>query len=232
VKRHVVDGIRNGRWKPGERIPSEHSMVAQFGVSRMTVNRALRELSAEGLLLRVSGVGTFIAQPKPQSALLKIADIAAEIKGRGHGYGLRILHHAAECASAEVAAALALRPGEPVYHLTCVHSENDSPVQIEDRYVSPKAARDFIRQRFEDVTPAQWLLDAVPLTEIEHVVEALRPTEAQAALLSLEPSEPCLVLLRRTWSNAVPVTYARFIHPGNRYRLGGRYVLKGGALIG
>jgi GntR family histidine utilization transcriptional repressor len=232
VKAHVAELVRSGEWKPGQRIPSEHMLVAQLGVSRMTVNRALRELAAEGLLLRIGGVGTFIAEPKPQSALLKIADIAAEIKGRAHRYALKIVQHGSEPASAPVAGALNLHVGDPVYHLTCVHTEDGDPVQIEDRYVNPRAAPRFIEQRFKDVSPAQWLLNAVPLTEIEHIVEALKPSVAEAVLLQLARTEPCLVLIRRTWSNTLPVTYARFVHPGSRYRLGGRYIVKSGALIG
>jgi len=232
VKRHVSERIKSGEWKPGARIPSEHALVAQLGVSRMTVNRALRELADQGKLVRIGGVGTFIADPKPQSALLKIADLAAEIQSRGHLYTRTILVHAREPASLETAAALGCQTGDSVYHLTCVHYENGVAVQIEDRFVNPAVAPDFIKQTFEDIPPAQWLLSSVPLTEIEHVVEALTPSAVEASLLGISMTEPCLVLVRRTWSHSVPVTFARFVHPGRRYRLGGRYVVKDGTLIG
>jgi DNA-binding GntR family transcriptional regulator len=52
----------------------------------MTVNRALRELAEKGVLKRFSGVGTFIADEKPQSTLLMIAHIGDEIRARGHDY--------------------------------------------------------------------------------------------------------------------------------------------------
>ena len=57
----------------------------------MTVNRALRELTEEGVLKRIAGVGTFVAEMKPQSNLLMIAHIRDEIRARGHEYRCRVL---------------------------------------------------------------------------------------------------------------------------------------------
>lgn len=72
-------------------IPSENQLVNELGMSRMTINRALRELTSEGYLERTSGVGTFIAERKPHSNLLQIANIADEIISRGHRYHCEVL---------------------------------------------------------------------------------------------------------------------------------------------
>src|ERR1700679_3241945 len=86
VKHHIRQIIESGARQAGDRLPSELDLVATLGVSRMTVNRALRELADEGLVTRVSGVGPFVAQTKPQSTLLMIAHIGDEIRSRGHEY--------------------------------------------------------------------------------------------------------------------------------------------------
>jgi GntR family histidine utilization transcriptional repressor len=65
VKEHIRTRILSGEWRPGDRIPSEMTLVGELGVSRMTINRALRELTEQGVLTRFSGVGTFIAEEKP-----------------------------------------------------------------------------------------------------------------------------------------------------------------------
>ena len=83
IKDHILQNINSGEWSQDQRMPSENDLVSTFGVSRMTINRALRELTESGILVRVHGVGTFIAPPKPQSALLEIRNIAAEIGSRG-----------------------------------------------------------------------------------------------------------------------------------------------------
>ncbi|MCP5368777.1 MAG: GntR family transcriptional regulator, partial [Hyphomicrobiales bacterium] len=65
IKRHIMRLIDGGGLGPGDRVPSENALVRELGVSRMTVNRALRELTAAGLLVRVQGTGTFVAERRP-----------------------------------------------------------------------------------------------------------------------------------------------------------------------
>ncbi len=223
VKEHIRSHIVSGEWRPGDRIPSEMTLVRELGVSRMTINRALRELAEQGVLNRFSGVGTFIAEEKPQSTLLMIAHIGDEIRARGHEYRYSIELRAREAAPSDVFAALGLPPAASVFHLICVHRENGVPVQLEDRFVNPAAAPKFLDQDFATVRPSEYLFNTIPAHEIEHVVDAGLPTRAEAALLQMGTDQPCLTLQRRTWASGVPVTFARFVHPGTRYRLGCRF---------
>ena len=86
VKRHLLDGMARGDWPAGARLPSESELVAQFGLSRMTVNRALRELVQEGLIERVQGVGSFVAQLHRIASTLNVRDLHEEIAERGCAY--------------------------------------------------------------------------------------------------------------------------------------------------
>ncbi|MDE1181809.1 histidine utilization repressor [Paraburkholderia sp.] len=225
IKLAVRDKVRNGEWQVGDRIPSELELATQFGVARMTVNRALRELTTEGQLERVAGVGTFVAQGKPQSNLLMIAHVRDEIVSRGHAYACKVITQARETATLEIAAAFDLPVGAPIFHLVCVHLENDRPIQLEDRYVNPAAAPGFLDQDFAAGPPSEYLFNNVSHheLEIEHVVDASLPTPEQADMLNMRVDEPCLTLTRRTWTGGTPVTLAHLVHPGNRYRLGSRF---------
>ncbi len=80
VKEYIIGKINDSALQPGMQIESEAELVARLNVSRMTVNRALRELSVDGLLRRIQGRGTFVAERKPQAALLQISSIAEEIR--------------------------------------------------------------------------------------------------------------------------------------------------------
>ena len=91
VKQSIIEKIHTAQWQANDRIPSEAELVSQFQCSRMTANRAVRELTAEGLLVRLQGVGTFVAEPKGQSALFEIHSIEAEILARDHKYSCRII---------------------------------------------------------------------------------------------------------------------------------------------
>ncbi|MDR3671659.1 MAG: histidine utilization repressor [Holophaga sp.] len=227
VKDHIRQLIHDGQWQAGARIPSEHQLVAELGVSRMTVHRALREMAEHGILERFAGVGTFVAEARPQSGLLKITNIAAETRARGHEYRCDVVRVGRESANLEVASALELRTGDGVFHAVCVHRENGVPVQLEDRYVNPRAAPDFIAQDFGRIGFSEYLVQTVPLDEVEHVVDAVQPSAEEAELLEIRSADPCLVLTRRTWSSQVVVTFVRCIHPGTRYRLGSRFQVSG-----
>jgi GntR family transcriptional regulator, arabinose operon transcriptional repressor len=65
----LAQGIRSGQWKPGQRLPSEADLVGQFGASRITVGRAVRDLQVAGLVERRAGSGTFVRGPRPAGAL-------------------------------------------------------------------------------------------------------------------------------------------------------------------
>jgi GntR family histidine utilization transcriptional repressor len=232
VKDFIARRIANGTLKPGDRVPSEQDLVTEFGMARMTVNRALRELAEQGKIVRVAGVGSFVADVKPQSTLLQIANIADEIRARGHDHRCQLLSLARVAAPLDVATALSLHTGESVFAISCVHFEDDVSVQLEDRYVNPKMAPDFIRQDFTVQQPSEYLVKHVPFDEIEHVVDAILPTPEQATLLQMPPSQPCLMLTRRTWYAGTPVTLVRCLHPGQRYRLGSRFRAEGVAAKG
>ena len=223
VKSYILERLRSGQWRPEARIPSENELVEQWGVSRMTVNRALRELAAEGFLVRLQGVGTFVARRKPQGALLEIKSIAEEIAAWGgrHSSEVRLLTE--EPASEDVSRDLGLSLGAPVFHSIIVHRDDGVPVQLSDRYVNPAAAPEYLKQDFTAITPSAYLLSVAPLQEAEHVIEAAKPDEFTRLALEIGPDEPCLTLYRKTWSFGLVATRSRLIYPGSRYRLGGRF---------
>jgi GntR family histidine utilization transcriptional repressor len=173
--------------------------------------------------VRVAGVGSFVAADKPQSTLLQIANLANEIRQRGHDYRCKVLTVERVSATMEVAAALDMRTGESVFHAVCVHLEDGLPVQLEDRYVNPRVVPQFAQQDFTLLQPSEFLVRNVPFDQIEHVVDAVMPTAEQAQLLEMDPAQPCLLLTRRTWSRGMPVTMVRCLHPSSRYRLGSRF---------
>jgi len=223
VKEYILERIHSGRWQPGMQIASEAELVAATGVSRMTVNRALRELTSEGRLTRRQGRGTFVAEKKPQSALLEIHSIAREIKERGGSYSCEVHSLQEEKARPELARAMELAPYSTVYHSVIVHKDNGVPIQLSSRFINPRIAPDYLKQDFRQITPNEYLLGLAPITSVEHVVEALIPEPWIRELLEINSAEPCLALYRKTWVGEVIATCSTFYYPGSRYTLGGRF---------
>ncbi len=223
IKQHLRDGLAGGRWPPGALMPSEAELVAAFGVSRMTVSRALREMQAEGLVQRTQGVGTFAAPLHRVSSTLTIHDLHDEIVARGHLHTAVVHRQQAEPAPAALAAQLGVAPGSPVFHTLIVHHENGTPLQCEDRYVNPAAAPGYGQADFTQLTPTQYLFQHTALWRAQYTVEAARPTAQEAGLLGVAQDAPCLVVVRRTFSREAPITIARLVHPGALYTLHGEF---------
>ena len=223
VKQHLMGELALGRWPPGTLMPSEAALVAQFGVSRMTVNRALRELQTEGFIDRVQGVGTFAAQSHRMSSTLTVRDLHEEIEARGHRHHAVVHLLLEERAALPLAQQLGLAEGAPVYHSLIVHHDNGQPLQCEDRYVNPAWSPGYLAVDFTQITPTQHLLEVAPWWDAQYTIEASTATVQEAALLGIAATDPCLVLVRRTSSRGVPVTLARLVHPGGRYQLEGAF---------
>lgn len=223
VKQYLKRQLAGGRWPPDALMPSEADLVAQFGVSRMTVNRALRELQNEGLIERVQGVGTFAAPLHRVSSTLTIRDLHEEIVARGHRHEAQVHLAREESAAPALALQLGVAAGSPVFHTLIVHLEDGVPLQCEDRFVNPARAPDYLTNDFTHITPTLYLLQVAPLWEAQYSIEASVPTEQEAKLLAVSTMEPCLVIVRRTMSRGVPITLARLVHPGKRYALQGEF---------
>ena len=146
---------------------------------------------------------------------------------RGHTHSCEVLRQSRQHARGEIARALNVEQGSDVFHLLLVHSENGSPVQVEDRYVVANFAPECMQQNFQTVTPSAYLTAISPLQEAEQVVRATLPNAAVRQHLQMDDNEPSLVVIRRTWSHGRPVTFARLHHPGSRYELTGHYTPPG-----
>jgi GntR family histidine utilization transcriptional repressor len=225
VKRHIVERIRTGEWASGARVPSENELVQLLGVSRMTVHRAVRELSSQGLLARVQGVGTFVAPAHAKSELLEVRDVGDDVVARGHEHSVKVVAQEPVRSNPDMALMFDLRPGAKIFHSLLVHFEDDLPIQQEERFVRPSFAPSYLEQDFTRQTPGNYLLSIAPPTELDHVVFAALPDKRAQRLLKIGATEPCLMLTRRTWVTGVPVTRSSFIYPGSRYSLGSRHKL-------
>ena len=225
VKAFIKAHVSSGAWRSGDAVPSESALQAQFGVSRMTVNRALRELVVEGLVTRIQGSGTVVAQLNRITGTLAFRDIHEEIIERGHVHSARTILTESLRANASLAQTLKLRTGSRVFHSVLVHCENGVPIQFEDRLVNPAAAPDYLTVDFDQTTPTHYLLEHAPLTEASYTIEAGVPTEQEASCLELAADEPCLVMTRCTVSGANVASLARLVYPGQRYSFHGKFQL-------
>ncbi|EGU40088.1 histidine utilization repressor [Vibrio ichthyoenteri ATCC 700023] len=221
IKNYILEQIDSGQWTVGTRIATELELTKQFSVSRMTVNKALRDLVNDGRLERTPRLGTFVCQPieKSESPLTDIRNIADEISARGKQYSNEILQHKSLVADETIATKLGVKLGSKVYFSEILHYADTLPIQLEQRWVNPVCAPDYLKQNFSQFTPTEYLFNSCPLSAIEHSVEAVIANTMTRQCLHLAPNEPCLLLHRRTWSGQQLVSSALLYHPAFRYKL-------------
>ena len=222
IKAYVRRQIEQGVWQTGEQIPSEHELLKQFAVSRMTVHRALRELTAEQVLTRIQGAGTFVAGQKYQSTLVQIRNIADEIASRGHRHHCEVLllertrDHAA-------LQALELDQGDEAFHSRLLHFDNDLPIQLADRCVNPQLYPHYLEQDFRTLTPNAYMTREAPMQRAEYLIIARMPDATARHRLRMDIGDPCLVLQRRTWAPGRIATDVTLWHPGSLFQLAGAF---------
>jgi GntR family histidine utilization transcriptional repressor len=213
--------ILSGEWAPGQRIPFEHELTRRYDCSRMTVNKAISELAERGLVTRRRRAGTFVAQPRAQSAVLSIPDLKAETEARGQAYGYELLMRRIRDPHNEEEFSLA--GGGRLLELSCLHSGDGAPLALERRLITLVETPEAEVADFENLSPGGWLLDFAPWTEAEHRISAVAAESGEARRLGLRAGAPCLLLERRTWRDGRPVTRATQLFPGDRYDLVARF---------
>jgi GntR family transcriptional regulator len=126
-----------GALESGDPLPSERELAERYGVARMTVRAEVTRLADEGLVERVQGRGTFVAEPRvAQGAAL--TSFSEDMRTRGHAPGARVLDHGVIAAGDLVAARLALEPGAPVLRVRRVRTADGTPIAVEEAFLPAK----------------------------------------------------------------------------------------------
>ena len=219
IRSDIEKQILSGALRPGDRIPFEHELMAEYGCSRMTVNKAITGLASAGLVVRRRRAGTFVATPAIHSAILDIPDIQAEVQQRGQEYGFQLLRRSVREPSRGRLEEIELAAGGRLLELQCLHSAGARPFALEERLISLKAVPDAERADFSAIAPGTWLLGHVPWTEAEHRIAAIGANVEAARFLDIPTGTPCLALERKTWADGAEITYVRQVFPGHSYDL-------------
>ncbi len=219
VRDEALARIRSGLWAPGARIPDEADLARELGVARTTVNRALRDLAATGLLERRRRGGTRVAPVPVRRASFAIPVIRQDVEDRGMTHGYVLLSRATVPAPAAVARADGLPSAAPVEHVVALHSADGVPFCHEERWINPAAVPGLASADFATESANEWLVRTVPVTSGTLEIAAAPASRAAARALGCPPGTPVLTLDRTTRSDRGPVTVARLSYaPGHRLR--------------
>ncbi|MDQ2066034.1 UTRA domain-containing protein [Xinfangfangia sp. CPCC 101601] len=214
------DRITQGDWPPGFQLPFETQLAETYGVSRMTMNKVLSQLTREGHLIRRKKLGTFVARPMAQSAVMEISDIANEVAALGLTWRFELLERHLRAASDDERddPRMANASGQ-VLELRGVHHAGDLPFCHEARLINPDVAPQSAAADFRQMAPGAWLVKEVPWTSAQHRIRAVPALGQMARDLGLPLGTPCLEVKRRTEVAGEWVTLVTQTYPGDRHQL-------------
>ncbi len=220
----VRGNILSGTWPLGYRIPFETDMASTYGVSRMTVNKVLTQLTREGYLERRRKSGTRVTKPRGQSAVMAITNSGDEVRQRGEAYSFTTLKR--KMRRAEVQDMVLLRSADPaitILELEYVHRADGEPFCHEARIINLAAVPEAEHADFSAEQAGTWLLRQVPWSSAEHLIRAVNPAAHVARLLGVSVATACLEIERRTEYEGRPITHTRLTYPGDKHQLVARF---------
>jgi len=217
---------------PRTAIPTELELIERFGVSRITLRKAVDDLVIDGLLERRQGKGTFTSIPKLTHELNAISSWTEQL--RALGYNPRTAQRICTEISPprRVAHALGLEAAERVVMLRRTRLVGQEPLSLMTNYIPSRLVPNF-SQESEAAESLYELLERryslVPERAVD-TVETRSATDEEAATLCIEPWSPILVVTRLSFlGDGSPLELATAISRGDRYQY--RVTLHGRARV-
>jgi GntR family transcriptional regulator, histidine utilization repressor len=206
IKSEVFRRIRSNEWGPGTLLPGEVELAASFGCARATVNRAMQELSEDGIIDRRRKGGSRVKLAPVRQVTFEIPLVRKEIEQRGHLYEYKLLSDKIIEAPRWLVTELNLSPKQKLRHIKCLHSADATPYQFEDRWINLKSVPSARTADFTTVSPNEWLVSEVPYTNAEVKFSATVANAAVAKHLETETGMPVFLAERTTWLSSASVT--------------------------
>lgn len=226
IKEYILYRINHGELSPHDRVPSERSLSEQFGVSRLTVGKALKQLVLEGKLYTQVGKGTFVSEMSIDQRLDWLTSFSEEMEKRGQAPSSRIIEAATIPASKLLAQRLDIPVSVAVIKLKRVRLANEQPVALESAYLIAGfcegilARFDFSRESLYHVLQTHY---NVRLVAAEQELEARLATPEEAQMLGIGACSPVLSITRVTYGDTDrPVEYVESAYRGDRYKFRAR----------
>lgn len=217
VKSDILSKITKGDWGPGELVPNEVDLAAQYGCARATVNRAMRELVDDGIIERRRKAGTRVRMTPIRQARFDIPIVRTEIEEKGATYRYSLVDCSVDTAPDWLRARLNLPVQGKALHLICMHYADGVPYEHEDRWINLTALPKAEQEDFTKTAPTEWLLSTIPFSEVEISLTAGLADQGLTDHLSCTVGDPIFVVERSTWWEGQAITFVRFAYrPGHR----------------
>lgn len=225
ISADLRDAIESGTYAPKDRIPSEPELSQKYGVSRITVRRAIEELCGEGYLIKHQGRGTFVSTPRISRRLLQsefVRSFTEVCRDNGMEPGARLLNRQIVPIRSEEEKFLKLPSTALLLRIQRLRTADGVPTFEENIFLPYEEFRDLLEADLEDVSIFAMIgkvSGRPPAHASRRLVEAVKATPEQSSLLSIPAGDPLLYLHAHFVDAAdEPVCIGRQYYVGSRYR--------------
>lgn len=212
--------ISQGTYKPGDALPTEHELMAQYKLSITTVRRAVHDLVNEGLIYRKAGKGTFVKRSKIEENLLHLTSFAEEMQSRNILPRFVLVRAQRVAPPLEIALALKLAPDAQAYLIERVQLANQEPIALARGYWQCDLGEILAQQNLDEIHLYEILERSyhVPLVEAEETISATKADAQVAKHLKIPKNSPLLVRRRLTFTSEMrPVEHTMTFYRADRY---------------
>lgn len=218
IHNNIKKDIESGRWKIGEKIPSERELSKIFGVSRMTLRQAIQTLVDEGILERKVGAGTFVARKKVQEKMTGITSFTEITESQGKIPTSKTVSYLVTTPSLSESEALSLRDQQKVLRMERIRYADELPICFEVATVPYDLVNKFEKSEITSSLYKTLENNGYEIGHAQQTVSAMLASERIADFLNLKKGEAILRLRQITeLKNGQPFEYVRTQYAGERY---------------
>lgn len=217
----LVDAIDSGTWDPNEKIPSENNLSATYGLSRMTVRSVLTDLVKEGMLYRVQGKGTFVAE-KITTLSPSYIGIREQLEQMGYEVTTKIIECKTEACNSAIARYLGIESGSPVFKIKRVRYIKGEPISIHTSHIPPHYSERLTPELLEKEQLCVLLSEFYGLQkkQVDETLESILALSEEAKLLEVEKGHPLLLLRDTLYSESgTPYEYTKVVFRGDKVKI-------------
>lgn len=220
IKNALKKQIVSGEYAPYERIPSESELMSTYGVSRITVRQALRDLHGEGLIFSSQGKGTFASKPKATQDVQQLEGFEEAMKPKGYDTSARLVSIRERNADRDIQENLKIPAKEKVVEVVRIRYLNKEPVSLDRSFFPLDIGRSlFGKDLSGDIFPMMEADLGISLGRAEISLEARPADEEVAQHLELEHGSPIMWVERLTRdSTGKPIDYEYLAFRGDSYK--------------
>lgn len=219
LKEAILQMIEEGKYKPGDVLPSERELAGQYGISRVTVRQAINILVQDGIVTKKQGKGNFVSEKRMETSLSNLLGFVEEFVVQGLKCEILVTRQKYEEVPLEVAEAMRLQNGHEMFSLVRLIKVEGQVIGLDHIYIPKSIAYQFDQMNFDKIIVLRLLeSQGYKLVSARQTITAEMPSPDNCELLEMDSNTPILVRCRVMYGEGeVPIAYSKTLYRGDRY---------------